>query len=198
MNGTTTRISENMPNRTWNDIRFAAETACLLEFAPAVFVSGVVALKGGTGINRFWRDMPRLSNDPDPVFRDGTVLRDEAMRIIGRELERPAVIVRGRGLQTQTSGLKLLLSKRGLRMKVKVNTVMRSLASSAAALFGRTVTVSVLAEEEIHAGKFVAALSRQHPRDLFDVRQFFRCGALTERFAEGGMDRRRAAAGRGL
>lgn len=48
MNGTTTRISEVVPNRTRTDIRFAVETAYLLEVAPAVFESGVFALKGGS------------------------------------------------------------------------------------------------------------------------------------------------------
>jgi hypothetical protein len=33
----------------------------LIQVAPVVFESGVFALKGGTAINLFVRDMPRLS-----------------------------------------------------------------------------------------------------------------------------------------
>lgn len=42
------------------------QTARLLtQIAPAVFADGEFALKGGTAINLFLRDMPRLSVDLD-------------------------------------------------------------------------------------------------------------------------------------
>ncbi len=45
------------------------DTARLLtQVAPFVFAQGVFALKGGTAINLFIRDMPRLSVDLDLVF----------------------------------------------------------------------------------------------------------------------------------
>jgi predicted nucleotidyltransferase component of viral defense system len=47
------------------------DTAKLLtQVAPMVFADGVFALKGGTAINLFARDMPRLSVDLDLVFPD--------------------------------------------------------------------------------------------------------------------------------
>ncbi len=42
----------------------------LIQVAPLVFEDGVFALKGGTAINLFMRDMPRLSVDLDLVFTD--------------------------------------------------------------------------------------------------------------------------------
>ena len=49
------------------------ETARLLiQVAPLVIVDDQFALKGGTAINLFLRDMPRLSVDLDLVFTDHT------------------------------------------------------------------------------------------------------------------------------
>lgn len=44
---------------------YLATARLLTEAAPFVFESGVFALKGGTAINLFLRDMPRLSVDLD-------------------------------------------------------------------------------------------------------------------------------------
>lgn len=55
------------------------DTARLLtRVAPLVFVDDTFALKGGTAINLFVRDMPRLSVDLDLVFPDHRLSRDEA------------------------------------------------------------------------------------------------------------------------
>ena len=60
----------------------------LLAVAPQVFASGRLALKGGTALNLFVQDMPRLSVDIDVVFLDHTRPRDEALAAIGDELAR--------------------------------------------------------------------------------------------------------------
>jgi hypothetical protein len=50
------------------------DTARLLtQVAPVVFESGLFGLKGGTAINLFIRELPRLSVDLDLVFVDHTV-----------------------------------------------------------------------------------------------------------------------------
>jgi hypothetical protein len=49
---------------------YAATARLLTEIAPVVFESGIFALEGGTAINLFLRDMPRLSVDLDLVFTD--------------------------------------------------------------------------------------------------------------------------------
>ena len=48
----------------------------LTRAAPIVFADGVFALKGGTVINLFVRDMPCLSVDFDLVFPDYTLPRE--------------------------------------------------------------------------------------------------------------------------
>ncbi|APR03136.1 Nucleotidyl transferase AbiEii toxin, Type IV TA system [Thauera chlorobenzoica] len=40
----------------------------LLAVAPGVFANGIFAMKGGTAINLFVRDMPRLPVDIDVVY----------------------------------------------------------------------------------------------------------------------------------
>jgi hypothetical protein len=55
----------------------------LTRVAPLVLVDDTFALKGGTAINLFVRDMPRLSVDLDLVFPDYTVPRAEALNFVG-------------------------------------------------------------------------------------------------------------------
>ena len=57
-------------------VRLVLDTARLLtQVAPLVFVDGTFALKGGTAINLFLRNMPRLSVDLDLVFPDHSLPR---------------------------------------------------------------------------------------------------------------------------
>ena len=61
-----------------NDI-YLRTARLLTQVAPSVFVDETFALKGGTAINLFYRDMPRLSVDLDLVFCDYTLSRTEAV-----------------------------------------------------------------------------------------------------------------------
>lgn len=60
----------------------------LLAIAPIVFESKSFALKGGTALNLFVQDMPRLSVDIDVVFTDYRHDRDEALAAIALALAR--------------------------------------------------------------------------------------------------------------
>jgi len=55
----------------------------MARIARNVFADGVFALKGGTAINLFVRDLPRLSVDLDLVFVNHTLPRDQALAAIG-------------------------------------------------------------------------------------------------------------------
>ena len=59
----------------------------LLAIAPAVFQSPRFALKGGTALNLFLHDMPRLSVDIDVVFIDHALGREDALRAIAGDLK---------------------------------------------------------------------------------------------------------------
>lgn len=50
------------------DKTYADTVRLLLAVAPDVFANGIFAMKGGTAINLFVQDMPRLSVDIDVVY----------------------------------------------------------------------------------------------------------------------------------
>ena len=67
------------------------DTARLLtQVAPLVLVDDTFALKGGTAIILFIRDMPRLSVDLDLVFPDYSLPRDEALVRINEAIRQSA------------------------------------------------------------------------------------------------------------
>ena len=74
------------------------DTARLLtQVAPFVFVDGIFALKGGSAINLFVRDMPRLSVDLDLIFPDHKPPRDQALQRINEAIRQSADRLNKRG-----------------------------------------------------------------------------------------------------
>src|ERR1700694_4462979 len=103
----------------------------LARVAPRVLVDDTFALKGGTAINLFIRDMPRLSVDLDLVFPDHVMPRDHALAGIRDALQQSAERLKARGFQTRTqpaadaSETKLLVRRGPIEVKIEVNFVMR-------------------------------------------------------------------------
>lgn len=165
----------------------------LVQVAPLVFVDDTFALKGGTAINLFVRDMPRLSVDLDLVFPDHTLPRDEALARINEAVRHAAERLKKRGLQVHApaaaAGETKLLVRRGpVQVKIEVNFVMRgtvrpvrqaSLTPAARDVLMADLEIPVVSLEDVYGGKLVAALDRQHPRDLFDVMQLFAHEGIT-------------------
>jgi predicted nucleotidyltransferase component of viral defense system len=164
------------------------DTARLLtQVTPLVFVDDTFALKGGTAINLFVRDMPRLSVDLDLVFPNHVPPRDEALARINQAIRQAAERLKKRGFQTYTpvakAGETKLLVRRGrFEVKIEVNFVMRGtvqpvrrapLTPAARDVLMADLDIPVVSLEDMYGGKLVAALDRQHPRDLFDVMQLF-------------------------
>lgn len=156
----------------------------LLAIAPAVFQSPRFALKGGTALNLFLQDMPRLSVDIDVVFTDHTLDRQSALRAIAADLKAVKSAISAMGyradLPTTKSGddVKLFVTGNGSRIKVEVNFVFRGtvlpvtrrpLIAMAQELFTTDIILPVLDTAELYGSKLVAAMDRQHPRDIFDV-----------------------------
>jgi predicted nucleotidyltransferase component of viral defense system len=71
----------------------------LLAIAPTVFQSPRFALKGGTALNLFLHDMPRLSVDIDVVFTDHTLGREDALRAIAADLKAAKTAISALGYQ---------------------------------------------------------------------------------------------------
>ena len=166
----------------------------LTQVAPIVFADGVFALKGGTAINLFVRDMPRLSVDLDLVFPDYTLPREEALASINKAIRNAAERLTTRGFLTHTIAsadageTKLLVRRGNVELKVEVNFVMRgtvhpvrnaSLSPRASEVLLADLELPVVSLEDMYGGKLVAAMDRQHPRDLFDSLQLFAHEGIT-------------------
>lgn len=173
---------------------YLATARLLTEIAPVVFESGVFALKGGTAINLFLREMPRLSVDLDLVFTDHRLPRAEALATINEALRAGRDRLAKRGFKVKAVSAadmgetKLLVQRDHLSVKIEVHTVIRgtvyptrtmALTAAASDALMSDLELSLLAPEEIYGGKLVAALDRQHPRDLFDVMELFAHGGIT-------------------
>jgi predicted nucleotidyltransferase component of viral defense system len=171
------------------------DTARLLtQVAPLVIKDGTFALKGGTAINLFIRDMPRLSVDLDLVFPDYSLPRDQTLARIGDAIRHAAERLQARGFQTHTIAsadageTKLLVRRDGIEVKIEVNFVMRgtvypvrtaALTPTARDVLLADLEIPVVSLEDVFGGKLVAAMDRQHPRDLFDVMQLFAHEGIT-------------------
>jgi predicted nucleotidyltransferase component of viral defense system len=174
---------------------YLATARLLVEIAPLVFEGSGFALKGGTAINLFLREMPRLSVDLDLVFTNHQMPRTEALASINEALRASRHRLLKRGLQVQALSsandmgeTKLLVRRDDLSVKIEVNTVIRgtihptriaSLTPAASEALMADLELRLLSHEEIYGGKLVAAMDRQHPRDLFDVMELFEHGGIT-------------------
>jgi hypothetical protein len=166
----------------------------LTRVAPLVLVDDTFALKGGTAINLFLRDMPRLSVDLDLVFPDHAMARAEALKRINEATRQSVARLKKQGFQTHAPAsadageTKLLVRQGAIQVKIEVNFVMRgtvnpvrmaSLTQSARDTLQADLEVPVASLEDVYGGKLVAAMDRQHPRDLFDVMQLFAHEGIT-------------------
>lgn len=173
---------------------YADSVRLLLSVAPTVFRSNVFALKGGTALNLFVHDLPRLSVDIDVVYTPWLEPREAALSAIASELDRIAGNVLQLGLNARAirgdtaDETKLLVEDASSQIKIDVNTVFRGtvlsvqsrgLVPAAADAFTTEMQLPTLAPDELYGSKLVAALDRQHPRDLFDVRKMYEDGGLT-------------------
>jgi hypothetical protein len=163
----------------------------LLDIAPSVFVSPLLAMKGGTALNLFLQDMPRLSVDIDVVFTRHDMPREAAIKAIEDELGaiRDRVARMGYGVVAPKTAegheAKLFIRADDAEVKVEVNYVFRgtvqpvakkTLVPAAREQFSASIELPTLSSAELYGSKLVAALDRQHPRDLFDVKLMLETG----------------------
>ena len=178
--------------------QFFKQADLLVQVMPFVNAEACFALKGGTAINFFVRDFPRLSVDIDlvylPVEDRQTTLRgiDAALQRIAAKIRRamPGVQVREQKLASENLLIKLTVrATGGAEVKIEPNTVLRgslhpttdrNLTPKAVKEFGRSATMRVVSLPDLYGGKLCAALDRQHPRDLFDVHGLFQNEGITD------------------
>lgn len=168
-----------------NSIYFK-QVQLLIEVLPYVTMDKYFALKGGTAINLFIRDMPRLSVDIDLMYLP-VEPRVESLKNISlifekmaQSIERNIRFSKVHRLQQRGDGelSKLQVEKKGVRIKIEASPVTRGTVkepqlmqntSKVQDMFGFTST-SVVHIDDLYAGKICAALDRQHPRDFFDIK----------------------------
>jgi hypothetical protein len=154
-----------------------------MRLLPIVAREACFALKGGTAINLFVRNLPRLSVDIDLMYLP-VHDRPEALAGIDASMKRIkaaalAELPGARVTENIHDGaiLRLLVIAEGTQVKIEVSPVLRGVVHEPSTIpvtevveeaFGFAET-SVVSFEDLFAGKLVAALDRQHPRDLFDV-----------------------------
>jgi predicted nucleotidyltransferase component of viral defense system len=179
------------------DEAYKGQVKLLLDVLPEVAREECFALHGGTAINLFVRDMPRLSVDIDLTYvRIGERAENLAdinaalARIKGRvEALKPGIRI-----QHKDKVCKLQISDHGMQIKVEVNMVGRGLlgeadksllCDAAQDQFDVFCSMSLVSMAQLYGGKLCAALDRQHPRDLFDVKLLLENEGFTEEIKTG-------------
>lgn len=156
----------------------------LLRILPFVTDEECFAIHGGTAINLFVKNLYRLSVDIDVTYipvedRNTSIQRiNETLVRISDRVKRRFSDVR---VTPRLDICKITCESRGCQVKIEVNQTKRGLVCGEAALlplcekaqslFGMEVDARIVSIPQLYGGKISAALSRQHPRDLFDVKQ---------------------------
>ena len=150
--------------------RYLDQVALLVRVLPELAGETDFALKGGTAINLFIRDLPRLSVDIDLTFlpvADRDTSLDAVRDGLDRKVERKLL----------EDGKRLVVSQGQATIKIEVSPVLRgtvfepelrAVSQAVEERFG-FAEVQLVSFADLYAGKIAAALDRQHPRDLFDI-----------------------------
>ena len=176
---------------------YRRQGALLIRILPLVAEEPVFALKGGTAINFFIRDLPRLSVDLDLTYLpltgrpESLAQIDAAMRRIAARIRAalPGTHVHEAKLETEEAVNKLIARADDVQVKIEVTPVARgcvyephrqTVSPRVEEAFG-FAEMQLVSFADLYAGKMVAALDRQHPRDLFDIRDLLATEGIDDR-----------------
>lgn len=176
---------------------YKKQVKLLLDILPEVAKEECFAMHGGTAINLFLQDMPRLSVDIDLTYVE-IAERPETLDAINAALlrikdrvEKLRVYIR---VQHKPNVCKLQISHEGAQIKVEVNMVGRGLLGpatktplclSAQDQYDVFCAMSIVPLGQLYGGKLCAALDRQHPRDLFDTKLLLEGIGFTDEIKRG-------------
>lgn len=159
--------------------KYIKQVALLVKCLPIIATEECFAIKGGTAINLFFMNLPRLSVDIDLVYLP-IESRDTTYQNINQALERISQKLQKIGLKVSSNRKneqKLICSDGVSDIKIEPNYTLRGyvfepqlmeLCPKVQDLFGYA-EARIISEAELWGGKICAALDRQHPRDLFDI-----------------------------
>lgn len=157
---------------------YKEQVRLLLRILPVIYREEDFAIHVGTAINLFIKNLPRYSVDVDLTYIPLTP-REESLTEIDKKLAKisqqfqravPDVTIR-------PAPCKLLCTLGRSTVKIEVNGIKRGvigptieapLCDKAQEEFGMYSKARIVPLEQLYGGKIAAALSRQHPRDLFD------------------------------
>lgn len=172
------------------------QVSLLVKILPYIAKEDCFALKGGTAINLFYSNLPRLSVDIDLTYIHFDS-RDIAYTKINDALERINNNLQSLGYKSFVRGDKekkiLCQDNNFATVKIEPNYTLRgcikepqnvSICDSAEELFGY-IDFPILSKMETYGGKICAALDRQHPRDLFDIYQLVQNNGITDEIIKG-------------
>lgn len=162
---------------------YASKVELLLMLIPIITDEGVFAVHGGTAINLFLKDLPRYSVDIDltyiPLENRKTSI-DNINAHLKSISDKAKKAFKGMHVVPNPANGKLLCEYRGKQVKIEVNQIKRGivggkvlrlpLCDKAQTEFGLYCEADIVPKTLLYGGKIAAALSRQHPRDLFDVK----------------------------
>ncbi|MGD9108093.1 MAG: nucleotidyl transferase AbiEii/AbiGii toxin family protein [Gammaproteobacteria bacterium] len=177
--------------------KFYQQVKLMLQLLPIVAEEKCFALKGGTAINFFIRDLPRYSVDIDLTYvhfqerADALKNLAKATENIAKNIEKrlPSLKVVRKYTKQTNRLVKLFVNSKNTQVKIEPNELVRgavypceqrTITKSAEKEFGGFVSMQTLSIPDLYAGKFCAALDRQHPRDLFDVKLLLENEGITD------------------
>lgn len=180
---------------------YRGQVELLLQVLPYVSKEEIFALKGGTAINLFIRNMPRLSVDIDltylPLDSRNDALKNiqEGLGRIKTDIEKnvPGIRISTVPLNGGTD-VKLNCQGKGAQIKIEVNTITRGnvfptklmqVVDSVQEDFDKFAAINVVSMAELYGGKICAAVDRQHPRDIFDVKLLLDNEGFTDEIWDG-------------
>ena len=180
---------------------YKKQVALLIDILTEIAKEDNFALHGGTAINLFHLNMPRLSIDIDLTFIPFSESRNDDLNKIRQSLESVKSRlkttfphIRFEDEKRAEEELKLLCTKDNATVKVEVNQINRGLidetctkilCSRAEEEFDRFCEVKTVSVGQLWGGKLNAALERQHPRDIFDVKNMLQKIGFTEEIKRG-------------
>jgi predicted nucleotidyltransferase component of viral defense system len=168
------------------DNLFFKQARLLLQLIPVIAQDRRFALKGGTAINFFVRDMPRLSVDINLTYLP-LESRQSSMHGISEGLKEMAGQISkkfpdARIVRLNNPGMeglaKLSIRSQDAQILIEPSLIIRGsvfpvqerdLSPQAAAFFEMSAAMQILSMGDLYGGKLCAAFDRQHPRDFFDL-----------------------------
>src|SRR3990167_6042503 len=182
--------------------KFVEQVRLLLQILPVLRSQDIFALKGGTAINFLFANLPRLSVDIDLVyigFEERELAAEQMERGLIEIVDKVKKINKTFVVQEKRSPLTQMITKifvyhNNTMVKIEPNHVMRGVICPVVKMglcqgireqFSFFLDeIPTLAYEEVYAGKICAALNRQHPRDLFDIKLLLEMQGINEQIRQ--------------